>query len=297
MQYSMTGFGRGEAHTSVCTVVVEIKTVNSKSLDISSVRLPTRYRPFESWLRGELSKKLRRGKVDCAVSYIWNEGYGYSMPVLDRASFNSVLDQMCEATRKRNLSIPEEEVALMALRSSALWENADTPLNPEEQPAFQEAVAVALAELNEHRRVEGQVTEDNLRMQVEAILQNLQRVEGLCAARFDAMMERNRENLVALLSSLNALEDNQRLVEEFRYQVEKFDINEEIVRLKEHCRLFGETLSEANGVGRKLNFLSQEMGREINTIGSKSNYAPMQHCVVEMKDSLERIKEQLLNIL
>lgn len=285
MIQSMTGFGKSVSQLSSKKITVEIKSLNSKNLDLN-VRIPSQYREKELLLRNKVSKALNRGKVDFSV-YVEITGEETTAAV-NPAVVKKYMEQLREIVQG-----DETELLKMAVRMPDALKTERDEIDEKEFRAIEIAVEEALMEINDFRSSEGKALEDELVQRAKNIQQLLQEVIAMDPDRIAAVRERLLKGIADLKENI----DENRFEQELVYYIEKFDITEEKVRLENHMDYFLKTLSSADSNGKKLAFISQEMGREINTIGSKSNYAPMQQLVVQMKDELEKIKEQLLNVL
>ena len=287
---SMTGFGKGEVAVGDKKFRVELRSLNSKQLDLS-IKLPGRYRAAEAEVRNIVTQQLQRGKVDCfvAVESVVAETSAHINSVAFRA-YAEELRRVCAET-----GVQCDETALLqsVLRMPDVITAEEREVAAEEIGAIVEATRIAAEALDKFRCQEGAILIADLMKRIDLIEQYRKDVEPYEAARVDTIKNRIRESFNKL-----ALEvDNNRLEQEMIFYIEKLDITEEKVRLDNHCRYFREVAAEEEAPGRKLGFIAQELGREINTMGSKSNEASMQRLVVKMKDELEKIKEQVLNIL
>lgn len=285
MIQSMTGFGKSVLQLPSKKITVEIKSLNSKNLDLNA-RIPSQYREKELLLRNKISRELTRGKVDFSV-YVEVTGEETT------ASVNPAVVKKYIAQLKEIVSGDETELLKMAVRMPDALKTEREEVDEAEFKAIEEAVEEALREINDFRSSEGKALEDELEQRAKNIQQLLEQVIAMDPERIAGV----RERLTRAIADLKESVDENRFEQELIYYIEKFDITEEKVRLDNHMKYFLKTLHSADSNGKKLAFISQEMGREINTIGSKSNYAPMQQLVVQMKDELEKIKEQLLNVL
>ena len=272
----MTGFGKGEAVIEDKKIRVELRSLNSKQLDLS-IKLPGRYRAAEAEMRNIITRELQRGKVDCFVSFETTvaETPAHINPEAFKAYANE-LRTVCSAN-----GINTDDAALL----SAVLRMPEVVTSEERE--------VSDAELDKFRQQEGAILIADLLKRIDLIEQYRHEVEPFETARVDTIKTRIRENIAKLQLEV----DSNRLEQEMIFYIEKLDITEEKVRLDNHCRYFREVSAEEEAPGRKLGFIAQELGREINTMGSKSNEANMQRLVVKMKDELEKIKEQVLNIL
>ena len=285
MIQSMTGFGKSVLQLPSKKITVEIKSLNSKNLDLNA-RIPSQYREKELQLRNKISRELTRGKVDFSV-YVEVTGEETSSAV-NAAAVKKYMNQLREI-------YPASDVDLlqMAVRMPDAFKTEREEIDEDEFQAIEEAVDEALREINDFRSAEGKVLEDELEQRAGNIQELLQKVIAMDPERIAGVRERLQKGVAELKENV----DQNRFEQELVFYIEKFDITEEKVRLENHMDYFQKTLRSSDSNGKKLGFISQEMGREINTIGSKSNYAPMQQLVVQMKDELEKIKEQLLNVL
>ncbi|MGB7786232.1 MAG: YicC/YloC family endoribonuclease [Salinimicrobium sp.] len=285
MIQSMTGFGKSVLQLPSKKITVEIKSLNSKNLDLNA-RIPSQYREKELLLRNKISRELTRGKVDFSV-YVEVTGEETT------ASVNPAVVKKYMAQLKEIVSGDETELLKMAVRMPDALKTERDEVDEEEFKAIEEAVEEALREINDFRSSEGKALEEELEQRAKNIQQLLEQVIAMDPERIAGVRERLTKGIADLKENV----DENRFEQELVYYIEKFDITEEKVRLDNHMKYFLKTLNSSDSNGKKLAFISQEMGREINTIGSKSNYAPMQQLVVQMKDELEKIKEQLLNVL
>ncbi|MDT0645687.1 YicC/YloC family endoribonuclease [Zunongwangia sp. F260] len=285
MIQSMTGFGKSISELPSKKITVEIKSLNSKNFDLNA-RISSQYREKELELRKIISKSLVRGKIDLSV-YVENTGEETSS-VLNEAVVKKYMEQL-----RALVNGDETELLKMAVRMPDALKTEREEIDETEFKAIEDAVEEALTEINNFRTTEGQALEKDLKLRVSNIEDLLQQIIEMDPDRIDGVKERLRKGVEELKENV----DENRFEQELVYYIEKFDITEEKVRLENHLNYFNETINSDDSNGRKLAFISQEMGREINTIGSKSNYAPMQQLVVQMKDELEKIKEQLLNVL
>ena len=284
---SMTGYGKAEAALGHKKITVEIRSLNSKQTDLA-VKLPALYRPQEYEIRNLVAKRLQRGKIDV---YITVELAGSQNSVtLNKQAFDEYYTQLMTLADGQNMAWGTKAVdaALLQviLRLPDVVQTETTTLSDEENHALMKAVEEALNHIEAFREQEGAIL-------IADLLKRIDKIESLKNGVEPYEKARIRENIEAIGIPL----DSNRLEQEMIYYIEKLDITEEKVRLQNHCNYFREVARSEEGVGRKLGFIAQELGREINTLGSKANEATMQKMVVEMKDELEKIKEQLLNIL
>ena len=285
---SMTGFGKGEAVVDDKKIRVELRSLNSKQLDLS-IKLPGKYRAAEAEMRSIITRELQRGKVDCFVSF---EATTAETPAhINAEAFKAYADELravCEAN-----NVGTDSLLNAVLRMPDVITSEEREVSEAEIAAIIEATKAACAELNNFRVQEGAILIADLLGRIDLIEQYRHEVEQYESTRVETIKNRIRENIEKMQLEV----DNNRLEQEMIFYIEKLDITEEKVRLDNHCSYFREVAAEEEAPGRKLGFIAQELGREINTMGSKSNEANMQRLVVKMKDELEKIKEQVLNIL
>jgi uncharacterized protein (TIGR00255 family) len=295
MLKSMTGFGNATAETNGLTISAEVKTLNSKFLDIF-VRLPRGYNDKEIELRNLLTQQLERGKVELFVNF---NRTGEVRPgvVINRPVVMAYANDIRETANNMLMSVSDDEVLKLALSQPNAYqtEAPDPTASDGDWPALLTAVREAIQKCDAFRQQEGAVLDGKLREYIGAISDGLASVEAQDGLRIPAVRERMRAGVMELLDKENF--DQNRFEQELVYYIEKFDISEEKVRLRTHLDYFLEVLSTEEANGKKLNFISQELGREINTIGSKANDATIQRIVVGMKDELEKIKEQTMNVV
>lgn len=291
---SMTGFGKAEITIADRKITVETRSLNGKQLDLS-VKMPARYRQFEYEVRNKVAKELQRGKVDLFVT-IENTAGKEASVAINEALFKSYSEQLMSLAAASGLGAGSEvqsQVLSAVMRMPDVVSTEVDSVGEEEKNALLQAVDEALRQHNEFRVHEGKVLIDDLLHRVEMIEGYRKAVEPYEKARTETIKKR----IVDQFSQVGVAYDVARLEQEMIYYIEKLDITEEKVRLDKHCDYFRTVATEEESVGRKLGFVAQEMGREINTMGSKSNDSEMQILVVKMKDELEKIKEQVLNIL
>jgi len=289
MLKSMTGFGKATKEFSDKTVSVEIRSLNSKGVDLS-LRLSSVYRDKEHELKSDITKLLERGKIDLSV-YV--EAKKQEAPV----EINTELAKLYYSKLKelaKELNESDSNLFTQVLKMPDVLKSERKEPNENDWNEIKEVVNTAIESLNHFRADEGKSIEKDFSARLTIIENCLERIKEHDAARIQNIKDRIRKNLEEAVSSDKI--DNNRFEQELIYYIEKLDINEEKVRLKTHLDYFNKTMKEPSG-GRKLNFIAQEIGREINTIGSKANDAEMQKLVVLMKDELEKIKEQTNNVL
>ena len=287
---SMTGFGKAERLVPNKKICVEIRSLNSKQLDLSIKVSPT-YRSLEPELRSLLSQKLLRGKIDVFVT---TENTAVETAAhINKELFRAYVGQLNEALGFAGMTASHDAVMESVLRMPDVVSTPTDTVSEEEGEALMEAAAEAAERLNEFRRQEGAILIADLLHRIELIERYKDEVTPFEVARIETIRTRIREQLAQLKVDV----DSNRLEQEMIFYLEKLDITEEKVRLTNHCRYFREVAATEEAPGRKLGFIAQEMGREINTMGSKANESNIQVLVVKMKDELEKIKEQVLNLL
>ncbi len=291
MILSMTGFGNATVECRTKKITIEIKSLNSKQLDLSS-RVPQGYRTIEAEMRSIVQNSLERGKVELNM-YVENLTTDPSIH-LNMPALLGYKSQIEEASDRLGIAAPDDWWSLLLRFPDAIKNETAVDVDDDERTATLKAVSMAVDHLMEYRAVEGRKLEDFFTRRIEnisALLAEIPRYENERIIKIRSRIEDG-------LASLPKVEyDKGRLEQEMIFYIEKLDINEEKQRLRQHLDYFLETLRGDKGQGKKLGFISQEMGREINTMGSKSNHAEMQIIVVKMKDELEQIKEQVLNVM
>ncbi len=290
MVKSMTGFGKGEAALRNKKITVEIRSLNSKQLDLS-LRLPAVYRQSEYEIRNLIARTIQRGKVDVFVT-VESQAVETSARI-NREVFREYLRQMNDTLSFSGIDAGYDAILPVIMRLPDVVATEAEAISEEEHAALLAAVEAAAAHLDAFREQEGAILLADLLRRVELIEQYKTEVVPFEKARTETVKARILDNLSKLAVDV----DRNRLEQEMIFYLEKLDITEEKVRLTNHCNYFREVASSEEGAGRKLGFIAQEMGREINTMGSKANEPNIQILVVKMKDELEKIKEQVLNIL
>ena len=290
MVKSMTGFGKGEAALRNKKITVEIRSLNSKQLDLS-LRLPAVYRQSEYEIRNLIARTIQRGKVDVFVT-VESQAVETSARI-NREVFREYLRQMNDTLSFSGIDAGYDAILPVIMRPPDVVATEAEAISEEEHAALLAAVEAAAAHLDAFREQEGAILIADLLRRVELIEQYKTEVVPFEKARTETVKARILDNLSKLAVDV----DRNRLEQEMIFYLEKLDITEEKVRLTNHCNYFREVASSEEGAGRKLGFIAQEMGREINTMGSKANEPNIQILVVKMKDELEKIKEQVLNIL
>ncbi len=288
---SMTGYGKSIVETPQKKITVEIKSLNSKQLDLNT-KVPWLYKEKELEIRNTISQLLERGKIDFSIYFDILEDEG--IPVINKTIVKSYFRQLRELAAEIDINIDDQIMPIiMRLPDTLKTEKPEVP--EDEWKTVKENIIESVKVLDIYRAEEGRSIEADLRKRVSGILDSLAEVEKFEPGRTDKV----REKLWAILSENNGTEniDKNRFEQELIFYLEKFDINEEKVRLRKHCEYFLETIDTPAPNGKVLSFITQEIGREINTLGSKANDASIQKLVVRMKDELEKIKEQTNNIL
>jgi len=286
MIQSMTGFGKASLQMPTKKITVEVKSLNSKGLDLG-VRMPSSYREMELGLRNQIALKLERGKVDFSI-FIESTAEQTSTKVNV-----PIVKAYIEQLRGVYADADETELMKMAIRMPDTMKTEREEIDENDWAQIQTVVEEALQNILNFRRDEGASLEKEFQLRIGNIRQYMNDALALDPERVQAIKDR----LQTAISELKVNVDENRFEQELIYYLEKLDITEEKVRLTNHLDYFLETINGTEANGRKLGFITQEMGREINTMGSKSNHAQMQKLVVMMKDELEKIKEQVLNVL
>ena len=290
MVKSMTGFGKGEAALQNKKITVEIRSLNSKQLDLG-LRLPAVYRQSEYEIRNIIARTIQRGKVDVFVTV---ESQDVETPArINKEVFREYLRQMTDTLAFAGIAADYDAIVPVIMRLPEVVSTETESISDEEHAALIAATEAAAARLDAFRMQEGAILIADLLGRVDRIESYKEEVVPFEKARTETIKARILDNLEKLQADV----DRNRLEQEMIFYLEKLDITEEKVRLANHCRYFREVAAGEEGAGRKLGFIAQEMGREINTMGSKANESNIQILVVKMKDELEKIKEQVLNIL
>ena len=291
---SMTGFGKAETVFGDKKITAEVRSLNSKQLDLS-VKLPQLYRSKDYEIRAMAAKVLQRGKVDIYVNYEVTATAGAI--AINRDLFSAYYSQLREITSDNGIKWGGEtmdaNLIQSILRMPDVVAHETDDASEEEVATLKKVIEEALVKTDEFRQTEGKVLITDLLARVDLIEGAIDKVTPYEKARTEVIKNRIRESI----ESIGLQVDSNRLEQEIIFYVEKLDVTEEKVRLRNHCHYFRDVAAKEENPGKKLGFIAQEMGREINTLGSKANNSDMQRIVVEMKDELEKIKEQLLNIL
>ena len=291
MIYSMTGYGKSVALFQDKKICVEIRSLNGKAMDLTT-RMAPQYKAYEMEIRTMITSSLERGKVDFAL-YI-EQGEKADTPSLNVAVMQSYLQQMRAAAEATGIAMPDNTMEILLRLPDVVARKEVYEVGEDEWLVVRAAVEKAIEELMDFRRQEGEALSNKFRKNIERIGQLLLSVEPYEKERIEKIRARIVDNLQKMVG---VDYDSNRLEQELIYYIEKLDVNEEKQRLTNHLGYFVEIMDGTIGQGKKLGFIAQEMGREINTLGSKSNNAQMQNIVVMMKDELEQIKEQVLNVM
>lgn len=290
MIQSMTGFGKATAEFGEKKIAIEIKSLNSKQLDLN-VRIPGIYREKEMEIRSSLLQKLERGKVDLSI-FIENIGKSLATQI-NQPVFEGYYTQIKEIAGKLNIELPADWFSVL-LRLPDATKTEISELDENEWKLVSQTLNKAVDSLIEFRKQEGRMLQSLFESKVGNIHNLLTEIALYEGERIEKIKEKIQEAMQK--NEINSF-DNNRFEQELIYYIEKLDVNEEKSRLQNHLDYFLQTLKDGKGQGKKLGFIAQEIGREINTLGSKSNHAAMQQLVVRMKDELEQIREQVLNVL
>ncbi len=295
MLMSMTGFGKASASVGNLKISAEIKSLNSKQMDLN-VRLPYSFRQQELEVRGVISRRLERGKADMVVTVENVQGApAASASTINGAVIGQYIEQLRAVSAELGEPLPSDLISLSLRLPEAVTSPTPAEADAEQLSVLSAVVSEAVEQLMQHRRAEGIELEKFFTVRLDAIAALMEEVTPFESER----LERIRQRLQEGIAKIPAIDfDKGRLEQEMIFYIEKLDVAEEKQRLAKHIAYFRDTMaSPAPGQGKKLGFIAQEMGREINTLGSKSNHASMQACVVRMKDNLEQIKEQVLNVM
>lgn len=285
MIQSMTGYGKTILQLPSKKISIEIKSLNSKNLDVNA-RMPSTYRVKELEIRKRIANRLTRGKVDFSI-YVDMTGEETSSSI-NKTVISAYMNQL-----KAIADAPESALLQMAIRLPDAVSSEHEDIDEEEWIELSEGISQTLDKIITYRKDEGNILKSDFEQRIQNLELLLQKVATMDPER----IEHVRIKLEKGISEIKEKVDENRFEQELIYYIEKFDITEEKVRLKNHLDYFTKALDSEDSNGKKLGFICQEIGREINTIGSKANFAPMQQLVVQMKDELEKIKEQMLNVL
>lgn len=291
MIYSMTGYGRAVAMYQDKKICVEVRSLNGKAMDLTT-RMAQQFKGHEMEVRSYLTAMLERGKVDFAL---WVEQNGKDeTPSVNKDVMRCYIEQLHEASQQLNISLPQNIMEVVLRMPDVISRKETYEVSDEEWAVAKEAMERAVSDLLSFRKQEGEALYAKFRIKIDNIAQLLATVEQYETERVAKIKSRIVDNLEKLVGIDY---DRNRLEQELIFYIEKLDVSEEKQRLANHLEYFVSTMNDTQGQGKKLGFIAQEMGREINTLGSKSNHAEMQNIVVKMKDELEQIKEQVLNAL
>ncbi|MBR6805820.1 MAG: YicC family protein [Bacteroidaceae bacterium] len=292
MIYSMTGYGKAVTQFQNRKICAEIRSLNGKSMDLST-RMAAQYREKEMEIRTLISGRLERGKVDFSL-WVEQGDCAVAIPSINISAMQNYIEQMKAASEQTGIAMPDNLMEILIRMPEVVSNKEVYELTEEEWMVARATIEKAIDELIAFRKQEGEALARKFNEKIQNISALLASVEPYEKERVEKIRCRITE---ALENRLQTEYDNNRLEQELIYYIEKLDINEEKQRLTNHLDYFISTMEGEYGQGKKLGFIAQEMGREINTLGSKSNHAEMQNIVVKMKDELEQIKEQVLNIM
>lgn len=285
MLQSMTGFGKSSIQLAQRKINIEIKSLNSKNLDINA-RIALIFKEKELEIRKKIGDLLQRGKIDFTLSI--ENTTDKTSSIINTAVVRSYIAQL-----QNVVDGDPTELLKMAVRMPDALIPPVEEISEEEFQIIAKVIKEAIFQLQEYRQKEGKILHNELELRIQNIRQLLEKIEQIDPERLKTIRERLDKSITEIRDKV----DENRFEQELIFYLEKLDITEEKVRLANHLNYFTETLNDSVSNGRKLGFISQEIGREINTLGSKANHAPMQQIVVQMKDELEKIKEQILNVL
>jgi TIGR00255 family protein len=288
---SMTGYGKAECEFQSKKLTIEIKSLNSKQLDLN-LKLPSLFKEKEIDIRNEISRELVRGKVELTISSDSNSED--AVACINTPLLKNYYKQLTEISGELNLAVPEDIIATL-LRLPDVLKSEKQEVSDEDWARLMKSISGAIKATDDFRRQEGKALEKDIAERIKLISKLAVDLEVFEKQRTEKVKQKIRQSLLELVSP-DKIDEN-RFEQELIYYIEKLDITEEKVRLANHCSYFLETSKEEEPSGKKLGFITQEIGREINTIGSKANDSEMQKIVVRMKDELEKIKEQINNIL
>lgn len=288
---SMTGFGKQTVETQNDKFTIEIRTLNSKQFDLNT-KIPARLREYEPEIRKLTGQRLLRGKVDLMINI--ESKTAQSAPGLNHTLAGHFYREIKGLSNELGIELSEQVLSVI-LRMPEVWSVPESETDPEEWDLLAKNLSLAMDSVDRFRTSEGETLQKDFRLRIEKIKQLLLAVNRFESERTQNIKQRIKTNLENLANEIQ--QDKNRLEQEMIFYMEKLDITEEKIRLKKHCDYFIETMDGEETPGKKLIFIGQEIGREINTLGSKANDAGIQKLVVLMKDELEKIKEQLFNIL
>lgn len=291
MIHSMTGYGKASIETNGKKITVEIKSLNSKQCDIST-RIPSTYREKDIEIRNEIIQQLERGKIDFSLQVENNSSADFSGKINQNIVENYYW-QIKEMSERLHIQVPADWFQTL-LRLPDVLKTESQELDENEWKEIKKVIALAIEQFNAFRAQEGKSLQTVFEQKIARIGELAEEINKYEAERIEKIKNRLRDNLAAI-GEVDY--DKNRFEQELIFYIEKLDVNEEKVRLKNHLTYFVETMQHEKSPGKKLGFIAQEIGREVNTLGSKSNHSEMQKIVVLMKDELEQIKEQVLNVL
>jgi uncharacterized protein (TIGR00255 family) len=283
----MTGYGKVEKSLPNKKISIEIKSLNSKQIDMN-VRMPLNYREKELACRQKIGAKLQRGKIDVSF-FVEYTGVQKNMS-LNKSLIKTYYNELKDISNELNV---DEPLMNVVMRMPEVMKAEKEAFDHQEWEIVDRLLDEAIDRLINFRKDEGKVLEDDFKIRINNIKKHLEEIVNIEKNRIEEIKNRLNEKV----TNLKVEVDQNRFEQELIYFIEKLDINEEVVRLSNHLSYFIKNLNSANSQGKKLGFICQEIGREVNTIGSKSNHSEMQQIVVQMKDELEKIKEQILNVL
>jgi uncharacterized protein (TIGR00255 family) len=289
---SMTGFGKQSIESPKKSVTIEIRTLNSKQLDIY-LKIPQAYREKELVIRELIGRNLERGKIEVSVNV--NQKNSNSQSIINMAVAQHYFNELNHLATVLKQKATLNDLLPVLIKLPDVMSSKEEEIDPNEWKQVLLGIEKAAKDVNEFRKHEGKILADDLRQRIVIIVDLLPQIEPFEKERALRIKERITTSLNTFLQEIQS--DKNRLEQEMIYYIQKLDITEEKIRLKKHCDYFLETLENGSSVGKKLGFVAQEIGREINTLGSKANDVNIQKIVVLMKDELEKIKEQLFNIL
>jgi uncharacterized protein (TIGR00255 family) len=291
MIQSMTGYGKASCELGEKIATIEIKSLNSKQLDVY-FRIPIAYRDREMEMRNELSNRLKRGKVEVCFTLEYKEGKHANQ--INASVVKNYYNQLKSITGEMGIS-GNEPLMQAIIRLPDALNNDKEAAAPEEALRLMQTLTSAIDELEKYRNIEGKTLATDIASRIRLIESSLESIEPFEKERSESIRNKLESSLLEFVPKESI--DKNRYEQELIYYLEKLDITEEKTRLRHHCNYFIEVMNEPDNVGRKLGFVAQEIGREINTIGSKANHSGIQKFVVLMKDELEKIKEQMMNVL
>lgn len=287
----MTGFGKASCETQQKRYTIEVKALNSKQLD-TNLRVPIPMKEKEVEIRNTIARKLTRGKIDLTIEYESIEEE--TSMVINMEVFKGYFRQLSALANEFNIQTGEQTLSAIT-RMPDVLKKGKKPLDEDEWAIISASITEALEKLDQYRTEEGEILKNDIEQRIHLIIEKNQQIDQLAGQRIEHIRERILKNLEEFTTQ-DKLDQN-RFEQELIYYLEKLDITEEKIRLNQNCRYFLDTLRIETSAGKKLGFIAQEILREINTTGSKANDAGIQTLVIEMKDEVEKIKEQLLNVL